>query len=142
MDFNKLTAHVFNARLAQANLITKIDFDSKLSNLSRKITSNKSRHLLIEDKLNKLKAFDLSYFIDKSHFDEDGTQNYLVFQPLIRYFKVNMITNTDYVLSWKFKGLSAESIKVSTTSDNSLTPELNYYGTKTRAKFNGSCLQQ
>ena len=51
-----------------------------------------------------------------------------------------MITNTDYVSSWK--GLSPESIKPPTTSDNSLTAELNYYGTKTRVKFNGSCLQQ
>ena len=57
------------------------------------------------------------------------------------YFKVDTITNTDYVSSWKSKGLSAESIKPP-TSDNSLTPELNYYGTKTRVKFNGSCLQQ
>ena len=92
--------------------------------------------------MNKLKTFDSSYFIGKSHFEEDGTQNYLVFQPLIRCFKVNTITNTDYILSWKSKGLSAESIKPPTTSDNSLTPELNYYGTKTRVKFTGSCLKQ
>ena len=36
-----LTADVFNARLAQANLITKTDFDAKLSSLNRKITENK-----------------------------------------------------------------------------------------------------
>ena len=42
----------------------------------------------------------------------------------------------------KSKGLSAETIKPPSTSDNSLTPELNYYGTKTRVKFNGSYLQQ
>ena len=30
----------------------------------------------------------------------------------------------------------------STTSDNSLTPALSYYGTKTRVKFTGSCLKQ
>ena len=29
-----------------------------------------------------------------------------------------------------------------TTSDNSLTPILNYYSTKTRVKFTGSCLKQ
>ena len=92
--------------------------------------------------MNKLKTFDSSFFIDKSHFEEDGTQNYLVFQPTIRFFKVNMITNTDYVSSWKSKGLSAETIKSPTTSDNSLIPELNYYGTKTRVKFTGSCLKQ
>ena len=59
---------------------------------------------------------------------------------MIRYFK--QIANTDYISSWKSKGLSAESIKPSTTSDNSLTPRLNYYGNKMRLKFTGSCLKQ
>ena len=57
-----------------------------------------------------------------------------------RYFK--MITNTDYISSWKSKGLSAESIKQPTTSDNSLTPVSNYYDTKIRGKFTGSCLKR
>ena len=90
--------------------------------------------------MNKLKTFDSSYFIGKSHFDKDGTQNYLVFQPISKYF--TLITNTDYISSWKSKGLSDESIKPSTTSDNSLNPTLNYYGTKIRVKFTGSCLKQ
>ena len=89
--------------------------------------------------MKKLKTFDSSYFNGKSHFEEDGIQNYLVFQPTNRYFKE--IANTDYVSSWKSKRLFAETIKPSTTSDNSLTPVLNYYGTKARVKFNGSCLQ-
>ena len=67
-------------RLAQANLLTKTDFEAKLSSLNQKITKNKSKHLLVENELNKLKTFDSSYFIGKSHFEEDGTQNYLVFQ--------------------------------------------------------------
>ena len=70
----------------------------------------------------------------------DGTLNYLVFQPLYNYFKV--ITNTDYVSSWKSKELSAKSIKPLTTSDNSFTPALSSYGAKTGAKFVGSCLKQ
>ena len=48
-EFNKLAADVFNARIAQANLIAKSDFDAKLSNLKRKITTNKSNHLLVEN---------------------------------------------------------------------------------------------
>ena len=100
--------------LAQANLITKTDFDAKLSSLNRKITANKSKNLLVENELKKLEAFYSSYFISKSHLEEDGTQNYLVFQPINRYFKV--IANTDYVSSWKSKGLSAETIKSPTTS--------------------------
>ena len=39
-----------------------------------------------------------------------------------------MIINvTDYILSWKSKGLSVETIKPPTTSDNSLKPTINYY---------------
>ena len=55
---------------------------------------------------------------------EDGSQSYLIFQPLYRYFKT--VTNTNYISSWKSRGLSAESIKPPTTSDDSLTPELSY----------------
>ena len=60
-----------------------------------------------------------------------------------KYFKLNSVANTaDYVLSWKSKGISSESIRPPTTSDNSLNPELNYYGIKTRVKFTKSCLKQ
>ena len=83
--------------------------------------------------MSKLKTFGSGYFIGKSHFGEYVTQTYLVFQPMYRYFK--MITNTGYVSSWKCERLSAESIKPPTTSDNSLTPALNYYGTKTRVSL-------
>ena len=44
-------------RLAQANLITKTDFDAKLSSLNRKITVNKIRHFLNNN--------DLSYYRGK-----------------------------------------------------------------------------
>ena len=59
---------------------------------------------------------------------------------MYRYFKI--ITNTDYISSLKSKGLSNESFKPPTTSDNSLNPALNYCGTKIRVKFIGSCLKQ
>ena len=59
--------------------------------------------------------------------------NYLVFQPLNKYFK--LIASTDYVSLWKSKVLSAETIKLPSTFNNSLTPTVSYYGTKTRVKF-------
>ena len=43
---------------------------------------------------------------------------------------------------WKFKGLSNERINSNTGSNYTITPELNYYGTKARVKFSGSCLRQ
>ena len=72
--------------------MTKTDFDAKVSSFNRKITENKTTYLLVQNELNKLKAFDSSYFIGKSHFEEDGAQNYLVFQPLIKYFQLNRST--------------------------------------------------
>ena len=53
-----------------------------------------------------------------------------------------MITNALYISSWKSKGLSDETIKPPVTSDNSLTPLIDYVGDKIRLKFNGSCLKQ
>ena len=47
-----------------------------------------------------------------------------------------MIVNTDYVSSWKSKGLFAETIKARATSDNGLNPILlSYYGTKLRVNL-------
>ena len=136
-EFNFLAKNVFNAKLAQANLIAKTDLDAKLSSLNKKITKNKSKHLLVENELNKLKTFDSGYFIGKSHFEEDGTQNYLVFQPMSKYFQ--LMTNTLYILSWQSKGLSNENIDPPTTS---LSPLIDYVGNKIRVKFTGSCLKQ
>ena len=96
-EFNTLAPDVFNARLAQTNSITKTGFDTKLASLNRKIMANKIKNLLVENEFKKLKSFHSSYFIGKSHSEEDRTQNYLVFQPLNKYSKV--IVNTGYVSS-------------------------------------------
>ena len=54
---------MFNARLAQVNVLTKTDFDAKLSSLNRKVTINKTKYLLVENELKKLKI--LIRFISK-----------------------------------------------------------------------------
>ena len=107
-----------------------------MSSLNRKITANKANHFLNDD--------DLSYYRGKQYFDEgSGKQNYLVFLPINKYFKLNSVANTaDYALSWQSTGLSDESIKPPATTNNSFTPELNHYGNKTEIKFTGSCLKQ
>ena len=135
-EFNTLAAAVFNARLTQPNLTIKTDLDAKLSGLNRKITANKTKLFLNDN--------DLSYYRGKQYCDEGSSkQSYLVFLPINKYFKLNSVANAaDYVLSWQPKGLSNESIKPRTTSDNSLTSELNYYGTKTKINFTRSCLKQ
>ena len=58
--FNKLKAENFAARLAEANLATKsdiayfvnkTDFDEKLKNLNKNVTSNKTKDLLVANEL-------------------------------------------------------------------------------------------
>ena len=108
----------------------------------------RSCQVLIEKLLQIRKHFlndnDLSYYRGRQYFDEgSGKQNYLVFLPMGKYFQLNSVVGViDRVLSWQSKGISNESIKSLTTSNNSLIPELNYYGTKTRVKFVRSCLKQ
>ena len=110
-----------------------------MSSLNKKISKSKADHLIVRKEINKIKNFDLSYFIGKNHFEEDGLQNYLVFQPMYRYFKTD---SSCHISSWTSKGLSNESIKPPSAPNNFLTPSLNYVGTKIRVKLSGSCLKQ
>ena len=77
--------------------------------------------------------------VAKCFFEEDGSQIYLAFQPVLKYFK--LITN-DMVIGWKSKALSDESIKSLTRAGNGLVPKQIYLNNhKFRVEFNGSCLK-
>ena len=94
--------------------------------------------MLVEIELKKLKTFDSSYFRGKNYFEENGTQNYLIFQPMQRYFKrIVGVGSGNYIYFWKSKGLSDERFDANIASNHNITPELSYYGTKTRVEFNG-----
>ena len=114
---NKFVSNTgFVSKLEKANVITKRNFNAKIIEL--------------ENNIKQLQTFDSGYFRGKNYFDEDGTQNYLVFLPISRYFR--LIANKKQISSWKSKGLSDETITPYATSDNSLTPWFDYYGTKIR----------
>ena len=138
-----MAADVFNARLAaQTYLTRKPEFDFKLKGISDRVTKNNTKHLLVENELKKLQKLDAAYFRGKSHFEEDGTQNYLVFQPIYRYFRrIIGVGSSNYIYFWKSIGLSDERLNSNTASNYKTTPELSY-GTKIRVEFNGSYLKQ
>ena len=119
-------------------MATKTNFDNTVASLDSKIAKNKTKNKSIDNK--SYKTFDLGYFIGKSQFEEDSVQNYLVFQPIRRYFKI--IVNTKYISSWKSKGLSDKTMTPYATSDNCLNPLIDHYGSKVRVKFNKGCLKQ
>ena len=76
--------------------------------------------------------FESGYFRGKSHFvDNDGTQNYLIFQPIDRYFKrIIGVGHGEYIYFWKSRGFSDERINSIATSNYIITPELSYFGNK------------
>ena len=143
---NKVENRIPNiSNLATKTALTTVG--NKILNISNfvKKSGHDTKITSIESNVNKLQANDLSYSRGKQYFDEeDGKQNYLVFLPMPKYFKLSSVVGViDRVLSWQSKGVSNESIKPPATSNNSLTPELNYYNNaKTRAKFKRSCLKQ
>ena len=69
-ELNKLTTENFVTRLAQANLasksdiansVNKTDFNEELKNLNKKVTSNKTKHVLVENEL--IEKIDSSFYI-------------------------------------------------------------------------------
>ena len=95
----------------------------------------------MKNELKILETFDSIFFRGKSHFEDDGNQNYLVFQMTYRNFKTVSVNNSN-VLSWKSKGLSDESIKPPSTSNKVLNRSVDYVGTKARVNFDEDCLKQ
>ena len=112
-EFNKIPAANFASRLSQGNLATKsdnvnfvnkADFDEKLKNLNKKVTPNKTKHLLLENEFENLQTFDSSLLIGQSYFNNDGAQPYLIFQPI--YKTIITFSGLQHTISeWESKGL-------------------------------------
>ena len=113
-EFNNLAAGLFTARLAQANLVTKTHFDTKLKCLSRTINSNKAKHLLVENEPKKLQKIYMAYFRGRNGFEgNDGVQNLLILQLMSKYLKT--INGNITVSEWRSKGIYNEVLKVHNT---------------------------
>ena len=83
--------------------------------------------------MKRLKTSDSGNFRGKTYFEIDGTQNFLVFQPIHKYF-VYVISRPYSLVEWKSK--------VPYTDNNFLGPLLDYLGNKIQPKFSGDCLKQ
>ena len=91
------------------DLVTKTDFNAKLKAVSDRVTKNKSKDLLLDNELKKLKTFDADYFEVRNYFEGgNGTQNMLVVKAKNKYFGRNNLGNTQYY-TWKSKGISNEN---------------------------------
>ena len=119
--------------------MTKTDFDAKLQSLSKGIASNKTKHLLVENELKKIKTFDLSYFEGKNYFGNDS-KNYLIFDTTSSILTNILGTPNNSILEWASIRVSKDVIKPPKSNKNILSPLLDR--DKNRVKFNGDCLIQ
>ena len=76
-EFNQLIAEHFAARLAEANLASKSDianfvkttyFDDELKNLIKKMSSNETKHALVENELKNYRHLTKVCLLVKSTF--------------------------------------------------------------------------
>ena len=89
-DYNKFIKNIVDNSIKSKNFVNK----SAIAILDKNVATlaTKAELKTEQDKLIKLQAFDSSYYRGKSHFKDDGTQNYLV---MYRYFK--KIGDPDYI---------------------------------------------
>ena len=84
-DYNKFTEDIVNNSIKSKNFADKSDIAGILSNadldLELSTLAAKAKLKVEQAKIKRLKAFNLRYF------EEDGAQNYLIFQPINRHYK-------------------------------------------------------
>ena len=121
------------------NFVKKKDFNEKQK--IQNITLNKTKHLLVEIEFKKLQKFYSSLFIGQSYFNNNGSQNCLIFQPL--YYTLKRLVNIEKIVSWKSRDLSRKKLTTSFITNNSLSPTTKCHeDLKFCFVLKGSCLKQ
>ena len=80
--------------------MNKTDFDNKLKNFNKRITSNKTEHLEVQKKLSSLIIKDYNFFLGRIYFaSNDGSQNTFTYQPTLDTLESKKYKGTTYILS-------------------------------------------
>ena len=85
-DYNKVTHDILYAKIKEKRLVDKSFLAGFTNNtdLNKNYTTlaTKGEQKAEQDKIANLQEFNSSCFCGKSYFEDDGTQSYLVFQPV------------------------------------------------------------
>ena len=127
-EFNKLTAEGFAARLKQANLVTKTDFDYKLTSFSKRSFSNKTKHLEVQKKLDSLLRKITIFSLGRIYFtSNDGSKNRFVYQPIFYVVELKIEKRIEYINGWKSKSVYNSKL---VALNGAFLPNLKYFGNK------------
>ena len=111
-EFTKVTVGHFK-KLKQAYLVIKSNFDKKRTSFNRKITSNKTKYLEIQNELNNPTTNYYNFFLGRMCFtSSDGSQNMFVYQPKLDTLEFKKDKSTDYILSLKSNGVYNYKLKL------------------------------
>ena len=94
--------------------MTKNDFDKKPTSFNKKITSNKTKYLEVQRKLNTLITNDYNFFLGRMYLSgNDGSQKTFVYQSNLDTVLIQTWheLGIDYVLSWKSNGVYNSKLK-------------------------------
>ena len=70
---------------------------------------NKTKHVLVENEFKKPQTFDSSFFIGRSYFVNDGSQNFSMFE-LIHKTVTTFSVTTNTIAEWESKRSSYEKL--------------------------------
>ena len=134
-EFNKLTAENFAATLKQVDLVSKTDFYNKLISFNRKITSNKTKYLEVQKKLNCLKTKD--FFLWENFFYIIWwISKHIHLSTNTWYVRIKKGKGTDYVISLKSKAVYNSKLKPLYTA---FLHSIKFSGWLTYRKVRGVC---
>ena len=134
------------------SLITKTDFDTKLKNISNKVTNNKSKDLVLDNELKKLKT--LVGSSAKIKLDElqkeisfaRGFISYTQNSNLVYECKVSSVKPSFYgVLEWKPKDVydnSNKNVLNSAQNTKTVAPDIKNINGQLYVSFNGIYFEQ
>ena len=71
--------------------------------MDKKITTlaTKAELKVEQEKITKLKTYDLDYLLGKNFFGDDGSQNMFVYQKIFNMLELKTEKGTNYFICWK-----------------------------------------
>ena len=144
-DYNKFKNNILDAKITAKKWVNRSGLNEKIKTLATKEKvkklATKAELKVEQDEIVRLQPYDLSLFIGQSYFVSDGAQLYLIIQLL--YYTSKRLGDTEKVVSWNSKGLSAENLLLQPLLKIVFLHRLN--GTKIQffsLIFEESCLKQ
>ena len=141
-----------------SGLVTNTDYNTKISDIEKKITDHDHDKYTATSGFNKLATEDFkarlaqANLVTKTDFNADlqdiskritsnKSKHLLVENELkkLKTFDSSYFKGKDNIAEWKSKGLFDQVIK---SYNNSISPTIKFTGERMYVKFNGSCLKQ